>query len=305
MHDLRLTATDIEEAIRPYVERRLPADSDEWRRIVAASARKQERRLQRSQQATPRSQAEVETAYGRRWQRPLADVWSPKVVPFEWRDEGLLMHSIARRRLNHLLLGRALRATGGRTILEVGAGTGFNLFLLAAQQPALWLAGVELTDGGVAAAASLRAEPGLPTLVTDFSCEPLVDARAHARVRLVRGTAAALPFPDRAFEVVCTVLALEQMESIRAAALAEIRRVSARWVVMVEPFHDLNREGVRADYVRAQNYFKETIDGLAAHGLTPRAVYRDVPNKLTLHVALVVAERTPVAVPVAGIVPSR
>ena len=45
-------------------------------------------------------------------------------------------------------------------------------------------------------------------------------------VTFLQGSAAELSFPDGAFDLVMTVLAIEQMERIRARALAEITRVA-------------------------------------------------------------------------------
>jgi SAM-dependent methyltransferase len=290
--DLSLTDQDISAAIAPYVTERLDAADPRWREIVRETKRRHEAKSRRRAAAVPLSAPEeVERRYTRHWSRGLEELWVPRVMPFEWRQEGFLMHSIARRRLSHLLLGRALRAVGARSILEVGCGTGFHLFLLAAQRPELELTGAELTPSGVAAAAEVRRGASLPDIITGFAAEPIRAAAAHQRVRIARASAAALPFADGSFDAVCTVLALEQMEAIRERAFAELRRVTRRWVVMIEPFRDLNDEGLRLDYVRAMNYLGERIDGLQRHGLVPRAVYRDLPNKITYHVALVVAER--------------
>lgn len=286
---LLLARAEIEEAIRPYVQQRLAADDAQWQAIADRAQRKQALRVR--DRSAPRHQADVAANYTRFWSRDLAELWAPKVVPFEWGGEGLLMHSIARRRLNHLLLARALRATGARQVLDVGAGTAFHPFLLAVQHPDLDLTAVELTEGGIEAASGVRRSRVLPDIIASFAAGPIVDCQAHQRVGLIRASAERLPFADGSFDAVCTVLALEQMEAIRDRALSEIRRVTRRWVIMIEPFQDLNSAGSRSDYVRARGYFGETIDGLNGHGLAPRAVYRDIPNKLTLHVALVIAER--------------
>ena len=292
--DLKLTAADVERVIEPYVHTRFDPDHLEWRLIVKKTRMKYHRRLKRRLSGEfARTQAAVDSTY--------TDVWSSgmeglllarkKPVPFEWGDRGMLLKPQARRRLNHFLLRRALAAVAPSRILEVGMGNGFNLFLLAAQQPRLRLTGLELTESGVQAARAAAHAPSLPAVISKGSTASIVDRTAHRRVGLVQGTAAALPFPDGAFDTVCTVLALEQMEEIRDRALAEIRRVTSRWAIMIEPFRDLNDAGIRFDYVRSQDYLSETIGGLPKHGLIPRAVFLDIPNKLHLHVGLVVAER--------------
>jgi len=282
----------VESAIAPYVLERMTDADPQWLRIVERSQRLRSRQLaRRKDDESATTQVDVDSTYMRHWSRTLADLLTPKTVAYEWGERGFLMQSLARRRLNHLLLVRALHATKARRILEVGMGNGFNLFLLAAQRPELWLTGLERTSRGIAAARAIAHEPVLPDVIAQLSTEPVVGVEAHRRVTLVHGTAATLPFADRSFEAVCTVLALEQMEAVRDAALAELHRVTHRWAVMIEPFRDLNAEGARFDYVRAMDYFSETIDGLSNHGFRPRVVFLDFPNKLNLHVGLVVAER--------------
>jgi SAM-dependent methyltransferase len=292
--DLQLTEADVEAAIAPYVRERLAPTEPRWKEIVRKARQKHRVRLTRRLEGrAARTQDDVVSTYTRHWSGDLDALFArTKPVAFQWGDQRLLMAPPARRRLNHLLLTKALAAVGARRILEVGMGNGSNLFLLAAQEPALDLTGLELTVSGMAAAQAIAREPEIPELIAQLSSRPITAPRAHHQVKLVQGTAAGLPFADGTFDTVFTVLALEQMEAIQDQALAEIRRVSSRWVIMIEPFRDLNATGVRADYVRAHDYFSETIDGLAAHGLQPRAVYSDIRNKMRLHIGLVVAERS-------------
>ena len=291
--DFRLTRADVEAAVAPYVEERFAQTDPRWRDIVHRSGRLPRKRLaSRLTGDFRQAQTVVDATYSKVWSRDLADLLTSKIIAYEWGAEGIMMQSLARRRVNHLLLVRALYATGALRVLEVGMGNGSNLALLAAQRPDLRLTGVELTSSGVRAAQALVGAPVLPPALAGLSTEPIVAASTRGQVELVQGTAAALPFTDGSFDAVCTVLALEQMEAIRDTALAELRRVTSRWVIMLEPFRDLNLEGARSDYVRANDYFSETTEGLVTHGLTPRVVYRDFPNKLKLHIALVIAERT-------------
>lgn len=291
LSELRLTRADVEAAIAPYVQERLAADDPRWLKLMEKRRRRERERLVAAgPEVSARNQTEVETAYSKRWLRPLSELLTSKVIPFEWHGQGLLMQSLARRHLNHLLLARALDAVGARRVLEVGMGTGFHLFLLAVKRPELELTGVEISAGGIAAARGIRAAAVLPSEIARFAPGEAL-AVGHARVRIVRASAPALPFVDGCVDAAVTVLALEQMEALRDRALAELRRVTSRWVIMIEPFRDLNTDGAASDYVTSHGYFSETIDGLRRHGLVPRIVYHDVPNKLALRVGLVVAER--------------
>jgi hypothetical protein len=86
-----------------------------------------------------------------------------------------------------------------------------------------------------------------------------------------------------------TVLALEQMERIRPAALREIARVARRHVVMIEPFRDWNSDGHRPSYIKRHDYWSGAIDELSSYDLTPIAATADMPQKLTFRAGIVVA----------------
>jgi hypothetical protein len=118
----------------------------------------------------------------------------------------------------------------------------------------------------------------------------LLDPTAPRRLSLRQGSADALPVPDKSVDVVFTVLALEQMERVRGAALNELARVARRHVVMIEPFADWNAEPHRRGYIVRNDYFASTIDGLRDSGLRPIVATVDMPNKLSFRAGLVVAE---------------
>ena len=71
-----------------------------------------------------------------------------------------------------------------------------------------------------------------------MSPEPLLSRTAHQKITFMQGNAAELPFPDRSFDLVYTVHALEQMDEIAPKALSEIARVAKKRVIFIEPFRD-------------------------------------------------------------------
>ena len=117
------------------------------------------------------------------------------------------------------------------------------------------------------------------------------DPEAFRRVTFLQGSAAELPFPDGAFDLVMTVLAIEQMERIRARALAEIARVARRQVLMIEPFRDVNRDLWSRLNVYRRDYFRGSIDELGTYGLRPVLALADFPQEAFLKACMVVADR--------------
>ena len=130
-------------------------------------------------------------AMGRRWLLPLYD-------PFT--------RLIGARRVHGELLDRAELRAGSR-VLEIGCGTG-NLLLLAKRRcPDAEVAGL---DPDPAALRLARRKAG----------------RAGLAVRLDRGFAAGLPYPDAGVDVVLSAFMLHHLEPADLPrALAEVRRV--------------------------------------------------------------------------------
>ena len=184
------------------------------------------------------------------------------------------------------------RAPQSLRVLEIGCGNGINLMLLACRFPDIAFTGVELTAEGQAAAQSFQqAHAQLPEHLVAFAPQPLPDPAGFRRVRFIQGSATDLPFESGAFDLAITVLALEQMEQIRARALGEIARVVRSHALMIEPFADVNGSFWQRLNVDRRNYFRGRIDDLPGFGLNPIVACADFPQKYILRAALVLSER--------------
>jgi ubiquinone/menaquinone biosynthesis C-methylase UbiE len=287
---------EIEAVFAPFVLERMPADHPRWRAAVARLERKYAKPAAGARQwTTPDGRRTVDlvrAGYESRWglvelEQQLS---SSKPVHFEWRDEGMVAYAIGRKRVHLLLLARVLERLSPASVLEVGFGNGLNLLLLSMQFPGITFSGVELTAAGVAAARELAHDPETHPRLVPFATGPLHDPEAPRRLDLRQGTADALPLADKSVDVAITVLALEQMESIRDAALAELARVARRHVVMIEPFADWNADGHRREYIQRHHYFAARIADLPRFGLKPAVATSDMPNKLSFRAGLVVAD---------------
>ena len=293
MLPLDISADDIDAAFAPYVIQRYAPGDPEWTSVVDRLARKEQKRFERLLRGDVprRDRARVEAQYDAIWKRGLDEELQGRPSWFEWSRGSYLAHSAARKRIHLLMLLRVFDAIAPKTALEVGCGNGLNLLLLSAHYPRIAFSGLELTDAGIRAArALLHGGGGVPARAAQFFVGGIADPQAPTRVDLQRGTAAQLPYRNGAFEVVYTVLALEQMESIREAALREVRRVASRYVVMIEPFQELNADGLRRQFIASSHYFDARIDALHESGLRPVFTLTDIPNKVLFHVGLVVAD---------------
>ena len=187
------------------------------------------------------------------------------------------------------LLDRALERCGGQTVLEVGAGRGTLLALLALRQPEREFVGLELTAAGVARGEELTEDlPEELVRLSGVEAPPKDRDSALPHVSFVQGDATALPFEDDSFDVSFTCLALEQMPHLASTALREMARVTRRYCVFMEPFAEANGLLGMAQ-LRALDYFRGRYKRLRAFGLEPVYFTKAMPQKLRFDKGLVVA----------------
>ncbi len=169
--------------------------------------------------------------------------------------------AISRRRLLD-----AVTSLNPQTACEIGFGSGQNLIYFASKLPNTRLSGFELTESGTRLARALQSQDLAGTAFGDQFGLRSEDRQAISNVDFRQGSAFSLPCQDKSFDVVFTHSALEQMHSGVATALPEIRRVAKRYVVLHEPFVDVN-EWWRQLFLVCKNYFWLRSADLPRHGL--------------------------------------
>lgn len=284
--DLSISRDDVLRAFAPAIRTKVNGHSEEWDKGVSALTKKE---------SSPKLGKNVKQTYEKKWSGNLDAMLASRfnlsagnelVV---WGDERFIAHSRGTKRVHLLYLMKLIEQTRPKTVLEVGFGTGANLFILAGRFPEIEFSGVELTRSGYDAASAIRSREELPEPIARFSPEPLRDPSAHRRVTLLHGSAENLPFPAESFDVVYTVQAIEQMESIRERALSEIARVCAGHVAMFEPFADWNATQERRKTISDRGLFSASFDDLPQYGLRQVFATADMPTKLNYGIGLVVA----------------
>lgn len=288
-------AAEIAGLLAPDAANREPSPA-EWRTLERKLARSWKlARLRRALRVGRRTRdvGFVQGRYEDIWSRDdLRDDQDQQPGPVLWGERRMMVRPRALKRLYLRSVLGILRDRQPATVLEVGCGSGRNLFTLAAMYPQARYTGVELTEAGVAAARALQAEPTVGEAIARHAPAPLADPAAHRDISFLQGNAAALPFADTSFDIALTILALEQMEAVRDRALVELARVSRDLVVMIEPWRDLNQTGYRRDRIVSHGYFSAAVADLARFGLRPVHVDLTLPSKLQMGVALVVAAPT-------------
>ena len=298
---LGLEHDDIMQVMAPFVKRRFRGDDPEWAHIVRRRKKDIVRRnlrrvavgwLPRFQR---RSASVIDeytplwsTGYGRYDARDPAGRYNN---PWHWDGERMLANNFGGARFRQLMLIRLIERLQPQSVLEVGCGLGIHLILLACRFPHIAFTGVELTDAGHRAARTLQQQARLPENLVAFAPEPLRDPEAFRRIDFRQGNAARLEFPDGSFDLVYSVLALEQMERVREQALSEIARVARRHYFGIEPFRDVNDRGWERLYVLGRDYLRGRIADLPRYGLVPTHASSDFPQERFLKACAVLAEK--------------
>jgi SAM-dependent methyltransferase len=194
-------------------------------------------------------------------------------------------------RFRSVMLAAVLRMLRPRRVLEVGCGNGVNLLLIANAFPEIEFCGLDLTEAGVRMAREVQVNQFLPAALAAYAPEPQIDPAAFRRIDFRQGDAVHMPFETGAFDLVFTVLSVEQMERVRHQALAEIARVSRGHVLNLEPFREANKTWWRRMHVWVRDYFKGSVADLPRYGLEPLWATMDFPQELQLGAALVLSRK--------------
>lgn len=298
---LNIAHAQLTEVFQPFVARSFDSADPQWRAELHRRERKIRRKYWRQMvlgwlPSTQRNERAVISEYSKAWQlseyekynleQPLA-----RVSPWEWGEQKLFASDVGATRFRQLILIRVIEQLRPRRVLEVGCGNGINLILLACRFPDIEFTGVELTREGHQTARAFQEQDELPRPMQDYAPLELADTSAFRRIHFVQGSAAQLPFEANSFDLVTTILALEQMERIRDQALREITRVSASHLFNIEPFRDLNdRGGARRNVIR-RNYFRGRIDDLKRYGFSPVLALNDFPQEVFLKAGAVLSKK--------------
>jgi ubiquinone/menaquinone biosynthesis C-methylase UbiE len=297
---LERLSEEIAEAFVPMVSRESTFGDRAWQRHVWKRRRRLlraslERLVQGPRPERHRSTAAIRDEYDSVWSRGYERYQlRPKVrhKPFLWGRRRYWANSMAATRFRQTILIRMIERAQPKQVLEVGCGNGINLILLSCRFPDIAFTGLELTEAGHAAAIRFQKEHAvLPEAMQAFAPLPLADPTAFRRIRFVQGSAEKLPFADGAFDLMMTILALEQMERIRQAALTEVARVTGRHAFLIEPFRELNDRGWLLFNRIKRDYFAGRVSDLPQFGLQPEFVVADYPQEVFLRTCAVLCRK--------------
>jgi SAM-dependent methyltransferase len=298
---LGISREELAKTFEPFVASSMGAHDPKWRTEIERRQRAIFRRYLKRVffgwlPSTQRGENEVIAEYSKAWLASEYNNYSlaaplTRISPWEWGEERMFASDIGATRFRQILLARVIERVEPKNVLEVGCGNGINLMLLACRFPQIELTGVELTAEGYRAATELQKLQQLPAAIQEYAPLPLTDPAGFRKVRFLQGNAVDLRLPDNGFDLVTTVLALEQMERVRHRALVEIARVARRNTFMIEPFQDVNDRGWPRTNIIRRDYFRGAIADLPRYGLDPVLALDDFPQEAFLKACAVLSQK--------------
>ena len=210
--------------------------------------------------------------------------------PFRFNNAELINMRVGGYISAHLAgVADAIRQLNPSSVQEIGFGSGKNLLYMAARFPEIDFSGYELTPAGVVLAKKLQTIGKLPPNLDNLIGKVPDECRESIlNIDFKQGNAMALPLSDKSVDLTYTILALEQMAPILPDVLKEIRRTTRRYVVMVEPFGEAQTTENKI-YLRARNYFRQSMSYMDEAGFEPVAQVVHLPCKLLFGAAMLVA----------------
>lgn len=299
--DLGVERSALWDAFAPFTLPQTEANARTWNQGVKKQRKRIFKNVRRKflggkAKVEKRTDKVIKESYGTKWSAIGYAGYDPAAAhdnyaPWLWGDRRFMASTYGSARFRHLLIAALIEKLQPKSVLEVGCGNGINLLLLANRFPDVKFAGVDLTDSGPRLFAELQAAGSLPDHLVNYAPLPPRDPEGFKRVEIHQGSAAQLQFADGEFDLAMSILALEQMERIRAQALSEMARVAAKWTLMIEPFRDVNRYlWPRLNIIR-QDYFQGRIDDLPQVGLEPILATDDFPQEIHLRACLTLCRK--------------
>lgn len=240
-----------------------------------------------------RSQNFTKKRYEKIWKGTMIEKWfSP--------NHGLCLHTYEKRlfyasagltkKIHHELIIKEIKDSVPKKVLEVGSGNGVNLRILSSLFKDSFFTGIDQSENGIQFSNKLKIEL-LPRKYVepldhnfDFNTFPL-NLNYHV------GDAKNLKFPNEEFDFVYTILALEQMKNIQLEVIKELKRVSKKTIVLIEPFPELNRSVIKFLHHNSKQYFNLHHKKIADKNWKIKKFVTNVPTKLTLGYGMLVLEK--------------
>lgn len=291
-----MPADEILSVLAPYIAETIAADSDEGRLLIGQRRNNLLHLTLKGALALAtggrrqKTGSLVKDHYDHMYSGAKFSGYAPleKKVVYRLGDRLLQMDASGVKRAIMLVIEKIVERLNPQSICEVGCGSGRNVMYLASRFPEIRYSGFDLSENGVAVARGQKDRTDLDLRLPDRP-GPLDEASrgAVAKIEFFQSSADRIAAPDKAFDLVFSCAALEQMSAILPAVLKEIRRVTKRYVVFAEPFAEFNDVYARL-FLWSGNYFRARMGMMRDHGLEPLGAFNVLPCKPTFRYGIFV-----------------
>lgn len=189
------------------------------------------------------------------------------------------------------VIEQLLETINPRTLCEIGCGTGRHVMYFARKYPSIKCSGVDLAEAAIKLANDARNSDNFDLHIPDDRAPysetemgRIRDAQLYAR-----SASDLWGIEADAFDVSYSTAALEQMWDILPDVLAEIRRVTKRYVIFCEPFLEYNSVLSRA-FLYSGNYFRARHKHIEDAGFEIIGHYDCLPVKPSFKYSVLLAK---------------
>ena len=115
-----------------------------------------------------------------------------------------------------------------------------------------------------------------------FCKEKLNLLNEYKNLSFLEENAKNLTYPANSFDLTYTVLALEQMNQIKTQVIENIKWVTSKKIVLIEPFKNVNQNLVNKIHMKNSDYLDLSYNDLDIIGYRISDIIEDFPQRLGL-----------------------
>ena len=209
---------------------------------------------------------------------------------FTYKKKSFLAPESMQSRVFQTIHAETVTQLDPQSILEVGCGQGFHLKLLSSLFPQKKFYGIDQSVSGINFANQKIKNLKLTKDITYPLGYNYLDNNGDNLSYEVQD-AKKLKFDNNSIDFIYTNLALEQMDNIKFEVLSEIKRVSKKYVLLIEPFKNLNNTGAKFFHHRSKKYFSLNYNELEDANFKILNIIDKIPHKISLGAGALLLEK--------------
>ena len=201
-----------------------------------------------------------------------------------------LAHSCLTTKIQQNLIINKIKELNPSLVLEIGCGPGITLRLLSDIFTEINFYGIDQSIEGIKYANNQKKNSIDPIFKEKLNFQ-FKNITNNPKLKFDTQDAKSLKFTDKTFDLVFSNLALEQMDNIKYDVLSEMKRVAKKYIIMIEPFKDLNKTGLRYLHHTSKQYFNLNHMDIKDDNFEIIEFYDQFPALLSLNYGMLILKR--------------